>query len=124
MTELLTMSTLMGLAGAITVLGGAWLTLRKVSKDLQVSKERAEAKILQSAKEADASVKLELKNKINELEIKIIDLRSDVEKDMAHLKETYNGELRFLGHKIEELRKEVHDQHGQLVSLLMKMIDK
>lgn len=124
MLELINMSTLMGLSGAITVLGGAWLTLRKVSKDLQVSKERAEAKILQAAKEADATVKLELKNKISELEIKLDDLRSDVEKDMIHLKETYNGELRFLGQKIEELRKEVHDQHSQLVSLLMKMIDK
>lgn len=124
MPEVVTMSALMGLAGAITVLGGAWMTLRKVSKELHSSKERQQAKVLQAAKEADALLKLELNSKIKELEIKLADLKDDVEKDMVHLKETYNGELRFLGQKIEELRKEVHDQHSQLVSLLMKMIDK
>lgn len=124
MIDITNMSTLMGLAGAVTALGGAWLTIRKVAKDIRMSKKRQSAELLQLAKEADTALKLELNNKIHELEGKLIDLQEDMQKDLFHLKETYNGELRFLGQKIEELRKEVHDQHGQLVALLMKMIDK
>ena len=43
---------------------------------------------------------------------------------MEHLKETYKSEISFLGQKIEELRSEVHVQHGQLVALLRMMIGK
>jgi|SRR5581483_2205084 len=110
-------------AGVVITLGTAWLTVRKIARDFERSKKEQAAEILQSAKEADAAMKLKLEGKIHDLESQVKNFKENVEKDLNHLRETYNGELKFLGQKIEELRSEVRNQHSQLVQLLTKMIE-
>ncbi|HXN74907.1 MAG TPA: hypothetical protein VN855_00260 [Candidatus Acidoferrum sp.] len=124
MGDLFNITAVMGIAAAITGLGGAWLTIRKVFKDLEKQRSHRDAAILQEAKEADALLKSRLENKIHELESQLKVFKEGNDKDLAHLKETYSSEIKFLGQKIEELRSEVRNQHSQLVQLLSKMLDK
>lgn len=99
------------------------MTLRKIQKDSEKAKKEQAAEILQSAKEEIALKEKDLDLKITSAEARIDALEKSVEKDLAHLRETYNGEIRNLGSKIEELRSELRSQHSQMVGLLTKMID-
>lgn len=130
----LQLSSLVILAGSITTLGGAWLTIRKINNLHKKERETEAAKILQEAKENDNKIKAalesrreisynELDAKIDSLKVRLENLEDNVSKDFAHVRETYNGEIRNLGNKIEDLRSELRDQHGNLVQLLTKMID-
>jgi uncharacterized protein YPO0396 len=114
---------LVPLAGIVTAVGTAIYTVQKVTKNFKSDKKEFKAEILQEAKEEDARHKLELETRINALKVELDNLRESVEKDMDHMRETYNGEIRNLGQKIEDLRSELRNQHGQLVQLLTKMID-
>lgn len=121
MTE---MQTLFPVAATITTLGGAWLTIRKIAKDAAKAKKEQAAEILHAAKEEDELLKAKLDAKINAIRQELENLEENVSKDMNHLKETYNGEIKNLGQKIEDLRSELKNQHGQLVQLLTEMIKK
>jgi hypothetical protein len=44
-------------------------------------------------------------------------------KDLDHVKESHNAELKNLGEKIEEVRSELRFQHTQILQLLTKMVD-
>lgn len=122
--EMLNMTTLLSVAGAISVLGGAWLTVKSIAKESERSKKNQSASILQSAKEADSVLKSKLESKINELESQIKAYQDIAEKDIEHLKETYNNEIKNLGEKIENLRDEVNNHHTQIIQLLSKMLDR
>lgn len=111
-------------AGAIATLGGAWLTIRKIAKDAAKQKREQAAEILHAAKEEDALLKAKLEARIEAVKAQLTNLELNVNKDLDHLKETYSGEIRNLGQKIEELRSELKTQHGQLVTLLTEMIKK
>jgi chromosome segregation ATPase len=108
--------------GALIALGTLVLTMQKIYKNFKKDRDEHAAKILQAAKEEDALIKAKLEAKIEKLDMEIKSLEASVDKDMDHLKETYNNELRNLGSKIEELRSELRNQHGQLVQLLTKMV--
>lgn len=113
---------IIALSSAIITIGGAWLTVRKIAKDAAKSRKEHEAAILQQAKEEDQLIRVDIEAKIKAIKIDLKNLEANVNKDMNHLKETYNGEIRNLGQKIEELRSELKNQHGQLVGLLTEMI--
>lgn len=115
---------IVSVCGAISVVGGAWLTIRKIQKDARDKEQVSKAEILQAAKEELALKELALQNEIHEVKTRVENLEKSVEKDLAHMRETYNGEIRNLGQKIEDLRSELRNQHGQLVQLLTKMISK
>lgn len=119
MTDL---GTIVSISVSISAIGGAWLTIRKIAKDAEKTRKEQAAEILHEAKEADAEMKLKLEAKIAALSTQVKNLEVNVEKDLDHLKQTYNGEIRNLGQKIEELRSELRNQHGQLVQLLSEMI--
>lgn len=121
--ELLDTNTLLAICGLVTVMGGAVLTIQKILKNIVSGRELRDAKILQEAKEAISTMRTELEADIQANSLEITNLKENVEKDMQHLRETYNGEIRNLGQKIEDLRSELRNQHGQLVALLTKMID-
>jgi glycerol-3-phosphate dehydrogenase len=89
--------TLVAGAGTITMIGTAWLTVRKIAKDAAKTKKEQAAEILHAAKEADALMKSDLDGKIEALRVELGTLESNVNKDMDHLKQTYNGEIRNLG---------------------------
>jgi predicted RNase H-like nuclease (RuvC/YqgF family) len=134
MSATIEFSAILQIAGAITTVGVAWLTIRKINKDLRKERALEAAKILQAAKEAvaksvdehennQAATNQELTSRIDEQAREIENMRDNFEKDLQHIRETYNGEIRNLGQKIEDLRSELRNQHGQLVGLLTKMID-
>jgi len=119
----LTQEMLLSLAGVVTAIGGAWLTVRKISKDAQAQKKEHAEDILKTAREELAAKELALNARLNAMDTRIDSLESSVDKDLQHLRETYNGEIRNLGQKIEDLRSELRNQHTQMVSLLTKMIE-
>lgn len=118
-----TWEAILAVAGAVTVIGGSWLTIRKIQKDADASKKALSDEILKAAKEELVKKELELQSKLDKLNIRVETLEDSVEKDLQHLRETYNGEIRNLGQKIEDLRSELRNQHTQMVGLLTKMID-
>ncbi|CAM6004829.1 unnamed protein product [Sphagnum balticum] len=97
------MQTLLPVAGTITVIGTAWLTIRKIAKDANKTKKEQAAEILHAAKEEDSLMKAKLEARIESVKAGLANLELNVNKDIGHLRETYNSEIRNLGQKIEEL---------------------
>lgn len=120
----ITSGAIIAVSGFITAVGGAWLTIRKIQKDIARDRAAEAARIIQDAKEADALIKTKLEARIETVKSELKNLELNVNKDLEHIKETYNGEIRNLGNKIEDLRSELKNQHGQLVQLLTEMIRK
>jgi glycerol-3-phosphate dehydrogenase len=119
----LTWEAIVTVAGAISVVGGAWLTVRKIAKNAEEEKKRHAAEILQIAKEEIAEKEKAIEAKLAALSTQIETLESSVDKDLQHMRETYNSEIRNLGQKIEDLRGELRSQHTQMVQLLTTMIE-
>lgn len=123
MMESISMGTIIAISGAVTAIGGAYLTMRSIQKDNEKSKEIQAAKILQDAKEEDALLKASLESRISILETSLKNLETSTQKDLEHIRVTQEGEIKHLGERIESLREELRQQHGQLLSLLSKLID-
>lgn len=115
--------TLIPIAGAITTIGGAYLTMRQIVKNANKDKELEKHKILQEAKDDVLMVKNKLESRIESLKAELKHLEANVEREFLHVRETYNSEIRNLGEKIEELRTELREQHKQMVALLTKMVE-
>lgn len=111
------------IGGTLTVFTGLIISWQKIARTSKRSKELQAAKILQEAKEADVLLKTQLEARIEKLESKVENLEENINKDMAHLKETYTAEIKVLGEKIEQLRDELRNQHSQMVTLLSKLIE-
>lgn len=114
---------LLTLASPVATIAGAIYAVQRVNKSFDKSRETRDAKILQDAKEASAKVKTELQNEITSLEKDLIAFKKEVQLELEHIREVNEGEIKNLGHKIEDLRSELRNQHGQIVGLLGKMID-
>lgn len=111
-------------AGLVTAVGTAIYTVQKVTKNLKTDKKEFKAEILQESFEADEKNKAELESKINALRTQLDTLSDSVEKDLAHLQQTQEGEIKALGEKIEHLRHELRAQHTSLINLVTKLIDR
>jgi len=109
---------------ALASMGGVYMTFHKIVSNAERKKKRQNNALLEIAKSYDHDLREDMENKLHEIEAKIITLKENVDKDLEHLKETYKSEIKYLGQKVEELRGEIHTQHGQLVALLTKMIGK
>jgi uncharacterized protein YPO0396 len=119
-----TLLPLIPFAVTVTVIGTAWITVKKIASDSQKARKEHADEILQVAREEDALLKAKLEARIESVKAQLSNLELNVNKDLAHLKETYSGEIKNLGQKIEDLRSELKNQHGQLVSLLTEMVKK
>lgn len=113
--EVSDINILMPFAAVVTTIGTAYLTVRKIARDTEKTKKEQKAEILQEAKEDLAIVEKELK-------IQIDNMQASFDKDLQHIRETYNGEIRNLGEKIEEMRIELRSWNSQVVQLLTKMV--
>lgn len=131
----LTLSSIVAVAGAISIICGAYLRIRSVQKDRQKQKELEKALILQEAKETANHYKLTIETKLEHLETEvnakfeqltqeINNLEQSIDKDILHIKESYNNEIRYLGSKIEELKDELRTSLSQVITLVSKLIDK
>lgn len=110
-------------AGVVTVIGGAWITVRKIVKDAKKDKEDLAESILETAKEEIALKELAFESKIREVNQRVDSLEDSINKDLEHLKESYNNEMRSLSNKIETLRDELRGQHANLLTLITKLIE-
>lgn len=108
---------------ALGTILGCFYTYQKISKNFENKKKEHSDIILQQAKEEMALIKFDLESKINAVRVQLSNHEASVNKDLDHMRETYNGEIRNLGEKIEDLRSDLKNQHGQLVNLLTKMIE-
>lgn len=131
----ISLTSIASIAGVVSIVAGAWLKVRRVLKDRNEAKIVERAIIIQEAKEISAKNKAavsyrldlleaDLNNKLKALSEKILALEESTAKEIGHVKESYNSELRFLGSKIEELKDEMRGQMGQIVQLVSKLIDK
>lgn len=118
------LETIIAICGALGALLTAIYYMQNITKNFKNDKKEFKAEIIQNAKEEDSKLKTEIEGKLNALQQELEALKESVNKDLGHMKETYNGEIRNLGEKIEDLRSELRKQHGSLVNLLTKMLDK
>jgi ABC-type phosphate transport system auxiliary subunit len=109
-------------AGSIITIGTIVTIGQKIVKNLRKSREERDAKILQSSKEEINSAKLKLESHIKEVEAKLETLKVTVEKDLEHIKDMNNAEIKALGEKIQELRDELKEGHTNLLNLLSDLI--
>jgi predicted RNase H-like nuclease (RuvC/YqgF family) len=84
-------------------IAGTYLTFTKVKQSFQ------------------NEIKEEFEIKIKILEGKMEALEKSFEKDVDHIKTTYNSEIKSLSEKIEDLREELRESTNQLIQLLSKI---
>lgn len=130
-----------GTSGNFAMFGwaGAVLTVAyhfyQIKHAIKAEREEFKAEVIQEAKQGDLELKNalearrevlynELESKIDALSAKLHVLETSVDKEFGHMRDAFNGELKNLSGKLEDLRTELRGQHGQLVGLLGKMIDR
>ena len=64
-----------------------------------------------------------VKGAILDLKLELDTQKENVSRDLGHLREVYNAEIKVLGEKIENLRQDISQQHQALVGLLTKLVD-
>ena len=110
--------------GALIGLGTLVLTYQKIQRNIKKDRDERDAKILQAAKEEDSLIRAKLEARIEKFGVELKNLEFNVSKDVEHVKETYNTELKNLGEKIELLRDELKNQNLSVLNLLSKLIEK
>lgn len=115
--------SIMTVAGSIVTIGTAISIIQKIFRNVKKAREEYNAQILQAAKEEISLARLKLEARIKDVEADLDTLKVSLSKDLDHVKETHNAELKNLGEKIEEVRSELRFQHTQILQLLTKMVD-
>lgn len=65
-----------------------------------------------------------IERRLAQLQDELDALREDIYKDLKQAKENYKTEISFLSQKINELRAEITNQNGQIMTLLTNLISK
>lgn len=109
-------------AGAVTALSGSYAAWRHVRYSIQGKKDRDRQEILNRANEELAKVEAKFEDKIRKIEIELQAQKLNVNRDLSHMKEIYNAEIKTLADKIDLLRSDLADQHSSMISLLTKLV--
>jgi gas vesicle protein len=124
-------SLLIHLCTTIGAIAGAVVAIQKSIRSARIErdahseeKNKQSKKILKDAQEALELVKSQLDAKVQAVDVKVDSLSHSTEKELAHLKELHNNEIKNLGEKIEQLRRQLNDQHTQLLSFLTRLVEK
>lgn len=117
-------ANLITVASTISVLGGAYLTVKKIARDAEKSKEHQAASILQSAREEDTLIKTKLEARIELIKVELANVKYNIDKDLSHIRDSHSKDIENLGKKIEDLREEFRNANSQLVELLTKIVNK
>jgi ABC-type phosphate transport system auxiliary subunit len=121
---LLSFNTILTSAGIITALGGAWYTILKIIRELRKSRKASDDKILDEAREISEALKAKLEARIDILESDLSNLKSNVAKDILHIKEIQSSEIKALGDRIEALREELKTHSTGILNLLTQLVNK
>jgi polyhydroxyalkanoate synthesis regulator phasin len=111
------------LGGAATTLGAAYTAFRHVKYSLQSKKDKYRQDIIAEAKEEMAKVEAKMSVRINNLEAELSNQKDNMVRDLGHMKEVYNAEIKVLGEKIDSLRSDLQDQHQSMVNLLTRLVN-
>lgn len=111
-------------SGAISLVGGAIVTVQKIIARNEAAKKQAEAKLLHEAKEAVNSVRRDMEGELKLVRQELDNLENSMNKDLGYMKEAYEGDMRALGDKIETLRDDVRNHHSQIITFLTEMLKK
>ena len=117
-------TTLSAIAGALTVFLTLYMKIRKITKENEKNKKEMLAGVLQDAKEMDDTLKAKLESRIEAMKAELKNLELNINKDIAFVKESYKSDIKVLGDKIEDLRKQLNEQHSQLLTVLTNLINK
>lgn len=109
--------------GTITAVGGAYSLIRHMFYAAKSKKEQYKQDILKEAKEELSKVELSLNERIKSLEIELDNHKDNISKDLEHMREVYNAEIKVLGSKIDDLRQDLQAQHSSMVALLTKLVN-
>ena len=112
-----------GLAGAITAIGGIYSGTRHILASSRRKKEEYRQSILNQASQEMAKIKSELEEKIKDLEVELAVQKENLSRDIGHMREIYNAEIKVLADKIDSLRTDLQDQHSTMVNLLTKLVN-
>jgi len=116
--------TIVPVGAAVSAIGGAYLTVRKIAKDAANARKEHERDFLRLAKEEDTLMKAKLEARIEGIRAELKNLELSVNKDLGHMKDAYSSEMKNLGEKIELLREELRSQHSGILTLLSKLVNK
>lgn len=111
------------IGGVLTGIGAVYTCFRKIFSHFREQREARTAEILRIARHEAELVRQKLEAKIQVVELELQTQKESVSKDLSHLKETYNAEIRALAEKIETLRSDLSIQHQSLVALLTRLVD-
>ncbi len=107
---------------AIGTLLGIAVSISKLRSSFQKEvNDKIESEITKARAIAEGDLKA-VDLKLDGLSRDILKLEEKIESDISNVKEVYNSEIKSLAGKVESLREEVRHQHGQLVSLLTKLV--
>lgn len=111
------------IGSAVAITGTIFEMIRRSHGIIERRNERKKQEIIKIARFEANEVRRSCEEKLKDLEIQLQIQKDNVAKDLVHLKETYNAEIKVLGEKIETLREDLSNQHQNLVALLTKLID-
>lgn len=110
-------------AVAIPVLSGLYAGYRHVRYGIKAKKDAERDAILFQATQEMKKIRKELEEKIQRLEEELQLQKDNISKDLTHMRELYSAEIKTLSGKIDDLRKDLQDQHSNMVALLTKLVD-
>lgn len=119
----ITIANILEAASALITLGGAWRSVNYFVTRYKVRKNAYRQSIIDQVRNETDKVCKDLETKIEALETELQSQKANVEKDMGHMKEIYNAEIKVLGDKIEDLRQDLQAQHSSTIALLTKLVD-
>lgn len=106
----------LGSIGAVVVT----FTNLKTSFKKEISKEIEDAvKAVKIESEADMNA---FNLRLDAISKEVLNLEEKIDSDIENVKNVYNSELKSVAEKIEALRDQVREQHGQLVALLTTLV--
>jgi hypothetical protein len=111
----------------VVSLGGILSLLLTFFKLKKMFSEELEAKMSVAIEIArnDAKSRADLLQlEIKQAELKIVELRQTVDKDIGFMKDKYLLEFKNLDTRFDDLKTEIRQQYSQVMSLLEKMIQK
>lgn len=120
--DAISMSTVMYAAGLVSAVGGAIVTIQRINKNFKREKDLEAARIIHTAKEEDSLLRAKMEQKIDALKWDLKNLEASVNKDLEHIKESHSNEIKALGEKIDNLRDDLRGQHGNLLTLITKLV--
>ncbi len=117
-------STAVGiLAGAVTAFGGLYTGVRALLAASRRRKAEYRQAILDEAQIEMDKIEASMQEQVRALAMELETQKSSVARDMDHMREIYNSELKVLGQKIDDLKQDLAAQHSSMVALLTKLVD-